>query len=78
MSPEELWQWLDQACITGNRECDALAIPHNSNWSSGRMWFPYTNRDIPEAQQRKLAALRAKVEPLAEIMQVKGESTLNA
>lgn len=38
------------------------------------MWFPYTNRDIPEAQQREFAALRAKLEPLAEIMQVKGES----
>ena len=73
-TPEELWQWLDQTCIKGNKECDALAIPHNSNWSSGRMWFPYTNRNIPEAQQRELAALRAKVEPLAEIMQVKGES----
>jgi Protein of unknown function (DUF3604) len=71
---ELLWQWLDEVCIAGNNQCDALAIPHNSNWSSGRMWFPYSNRDIPLAQQRTEAALRARLEPLAEVMQVKGDS----
>ncbi|MFT4518224.1 MAG: hypothetical protein ACI9JM_000605 [Halioglobus sp.] len=73
-TPEELWTWLDNVCISGNDQCDALAIPHNSNWSSGRMWFPYSNLDIPLAQQKAYAELRAKVEPLAEMMQVKGDS----
>ncbi len=73
-TPEALWQWLDAACIAGNPNCDVLAIPHNSNWSSGRMWFPYSNRDLPLEKQQEFAALRAKLEPLAEIMQVKGDS----
>lgn len=73
-TPEELWAWLDQTCITGNAQCDALAIPHNSNWSSGRMWYPYSNRALPLSEQQQLAKLRARVEPLAEILQVKGDS----
>ncbi len=73
-TPELLWQWLDTACISGNPHCDVLAIPHNSNWSSGRMWYPYTNRDLSLQQQRQQAALRARLEPLAEIMQIKGDS----
>lgn len=72
--PEQLWEWLDSLCIEGNADCDALAIPHNSNWSSGRMWFPYSNQALPVAEQKRLAALRAKVEPLVEMMQVKGDS----
>lgn len=73
-TPEQLWAWLDKTCIEGNDQCDVLAIPHNSNWSSGRMWFPYTNRDMPLQEQQQLAALRARLEPLVEIMQVKGDS----
>lgn len=73
-TPEQLWQWLDKTCVAGNDRCDALAIPHNSNWSSGRMWFPYSNRDLPLQEQQELAALRARLEPLAEVLQVKGDS----
>ena len=73
-TPEQLWQWLDKTCIAGNDRCDALAIPHNSNWSSGRMWFPYSNRGLPLQEQQELAALRARLEPLAEVLQVKGDS----
>ena len=73
-APELLWKWLDRVCIGGHEDCDALAIPHNSNWSSGRMWFPYSNLDLAPAERRRLAALRQRVEPLAEITQVKGDS----
>jgi hypothetical protein len=73
-TPEKLWSWLDSICIAGNDSCDVLAIPHNSNWSSGRMWFPYTNQNLPLQEQQNLAALRARLEPLAEMMQVKGDS----
>lgn len=38
------------------------------------MWYPYSNRDIPLQEQQQLASLRARLEPLAEIMQVKGDS----
>ncbi len=72
--PEVMWEWLKERCIDGHPDCDVLAIPHNSNWSSGRMFHPYTNLDLPRAEQQRLANLRAELEPLAEIMQVKGDS----
>jgi hypothetical protein len=72
--PAQLWAWLQQVCNEGIEGCDALAIPHNSNWSSGRMWFPYSNQELPGPERQRLAALRASLEPLAEIMQVKGDS----
>ena len=73
-TPLALWEWLQEHCIDGHEQCDVLAVPHNSNWSSGRMWHPYSNRDLPVAEQRRQAALQARLEPLAEIMQVKGDS----
>lgn len=73
--PEQLWQWLRDTCTRGGENCDVLTIPHNSNWSSGRMWFPYSYRDeLDPAQKRAFASLRAEMEPLVEIMQVKGDS----
>ena len=73
-TPEALWRWLYDTCIEGEPNCNALAIPHNSNWSSGRMWQPYSTRDAKQSQQLAWASLRARVEPLAEILQVKGDS----
>lgn len=73
-TPEDLWRWLKQVCIEGNPHCDVLAIPHNSNWSSGRMWYPYSNRDLDQNSRIEQAQLRAELEPLAEIMQTKGDS----
>jgi hypothetical protein len=72
--PEQLWRWLDETCIAGHPDCDVLAIPHNSNWSSGRMWFPYSATDLPPEEQVAMSRLRARLEPLAEIIQVKGDS----
>jgi hypothetical protein len=73
-TPEALWKWLDKNCIAGSEQCDVLVIPHNSNWSSGRMWFPYSATELPAAEQLELSRLRARLEPLAEILQVKGDS----
>ena len=59
-------------CRNGLPGCEVLAIPHNSNLSGGYMFdglrvdgTPYTAAD---------AALRARSEPLFEIMQHKGAS----
>ncbi len=72
--PEDFWAWLESNCIDGNPECDVISIPHNANWSSGRMWFPYSNQDLSSEERLKRATRRARLEPLAEIMQVKGDS----
>ena len=68
-SPERLWEWMDAAC-TG--DCDVIAIPHNTNYGGGVVLAP-NNADgtpfTPEILER-----RARLEPLIEIHQVKGNS----
>lgn len=74
-SPEELWRWLRRHCNDTDSGCDALTIAHNSNWSSGRIWYPYSYRDDMNDDTRlDTALLRQQMEPLVEIMQVKGDS----
>ncbi|MCA9562180.1 MAG: DUF3604 domain-containing protein [Myxococcales bacterium] len=73
-SARELWAALDRECIDTEGGCDVLAIPHNSNWSDGKMFFPrYTGADTIE-EEREQATLRARMEPLVEIFQHKGQS----
>ena len=66
-TPELLWQELESQCTP---PCELLAIPHNSNQSNGQQ-FPLLN-DEPETLA--MARLRSRLEPLAEIIQAKGES----
>jgi hypothetical protein len=69
----ELWRRLEERCLDAGTGCDALAIPHNSNLANGRMFtLPY--REAPLAVQVEQATRRARLEPLAEIMQIKGDS----
>jgi hypothetical protein len=68
-----LWRQLRKLCIESGSGCDALAIPHNPNLSNGRT-FSVTYRDRPLAEQKAIASLRSELEPLVEMMQVKGES----
>ena len=70
----QLWELLDQQCISGNNDCDALAIPHNSNISNGRMFATDYAGASSKAEQAARAELRMKVEPIIEIMQHKGDS----
>jgi hypothetical protein len=69
LNPEELWDWLDTIREEG---IEALAIPHNLNWSIGRMFekTDWTGAPIDSAY----ADQRARNEPLVEITQVKGTS----
>lgn len=70
----DLWRILDQRCNRSDLGCEALAIPHNSNISNGRMFaLDYPGAGSTEAQ-RERAQLRARIEPLVEIMQHKGDS----
>ncbi|MDX1736067.1 MAG: DUF3604 domain-containing protein, partial [Halioglobus sp.] len=71
--PEGLWRRLRELCLDTEGDCDALAIPHNPNHASGRM-FMLSDPSEPVAQRRERAQLRAAMEPLVEMMQIKGES----
>lgn len=72
-NPNGLYTALQDNCIDADIDCDVIAIPHNSNWSNGRMFTP----DFPDGimtleEQARLSELRASLEPIAEIYQVKG------
>lgn len=67
--PEDMLRWLDSSC-TG--QCQALSIPHNPNMSWGLM-FGETNGDT-SALSRENLVLRARMETLIEVFQVKGSS----
>lgn len=68
--PEDLWRWLDN--LSAETGADFMAIPHNSNLSSGRAFSlkdsngqPFTTEYIRQ---------RTKWEPLVEVTQSKGDS----
>ncbi|MDE0005457.1 MAG: DUF3604 domain-containing protein, partial [Rhodospirillaceae bacterium] len=68
--PEDLWNWLDQ---TSERiGATFLAIPHNSNISSGRMFQDVDSDGRPVSGE--YARTRIRWEPIMEITQTKGDS----
>ena len=70
IDPEALWAYLaDYEMRTGGQ---AIAIPHNSNVSGGRMFRPVDMSG--EAFTREYAARRLRWEPLVEVTQIKGDS----
>lgn len=70
--PLDLWEALDRECIRAGDGCDVLAIPHNPNESNGHAFMPLVDVEIGEAQRQ--ASLRARMEPVMEIFQHKGDS----
>ena len=77
VSPLGLWQQLDHLCTDTGGDCEAISIPHNPNVSNGRMFrIPWRDESLKE--QRRQARLRARMEPVVEMMQVKGESECKA
>jgi hypothetical protein len=72
-TPLQLWRVLRSSCLEAGNGCDVLAIPHNSNWSNGRLFaveYPGARTMEEEAAQ---ARLRGELEPLMEIFQHKGD-----
>jgi hypothetical protein len=67
--PEDLWSYLESVRTQG---IDVIAIPHNANASGGLMfdWNMSDGKPIDAAY----ALRRALNEPLAEIVQIKGQS----
>ncbi|MCV6597463.1 MAG: DUF3604 domain-containing protein, partial [Mangrovicoccus sp.] len=66
---EKLWAWMAEQDAAGST---LLAIPHNSNGSSGKMFAMLDNADQPLTAE--YAAFRIKYERLVEMMQIKGNS----
>jgi hypothetical protein len=69
----EFWSKLRAQCVDTDSGCDAIAIPHNPNLSNGQL-FAIWYRDLPLEEQRAQARLRAGLEPVVEMVQLKGES----
>ncbi len=68
-----LWREIDQSCIQADGACDAIIIPHNSNWSNGQLYYPDYEGARRTSEQAEKAAFRARIEPLAEMFQHKGD-----
>jgi Protein of unknown function (DUF3604) len=69
-NPEDLWKALD--AFQKQAGAEVLAIPHNGNLSNGRMFSVETFDGNPLT--REIAELRARMEPLIEVTQIKGDS----
>jgi hypothetical protein len=67
--PEELWAWMQMQRADGKR---LFAVPHNSNESKGLLFAEASLSGVPI--DREYAETRASMEPLIEMMQVKGNS----
>jgi hypothetical protein len=70
---EALWDWLEGLEARGMKP---LAIPHNSNASKGLMFGAATD-STGKPFDAAYASRRAHMEPLVEIMQVKGSSEVH-
>lgn len=68
---EGLWARLDDGCLAGP-SCDVITIPHNANLSSGLMFRDVDDTTYPEPSADS-ARRRARMEPLVEIFQHKGD-----
>jgi len=69
-SAELLWEALRSDCLAADMGCDVFAIPHNSNLSIGQIFQAPESHAISAVAAR----FRARMEPLLEIMQHKGDS----
>ena len=68
-NPEDLWRSL--AKFHEKTGAEVLTIPHNGNLSNGRMFS--VERFGGKPLDRETAALRANMEPIVEVTQIKGD-----
>jgi hypothetical protein len=72
-SPWLLWQGLDEQCNNADTGCDVIVLPHNSNLSNGNLFYPDYPGAKNKAEEREMAELRARMEPVVEMFQHKGD-----
>jgi hypothetical protein len=68
-NPEDLWRALE--AFQQRTGAEVLAIPHNGNLSNGRMFSVETFDG--KRLTREMAELRASLEPIVEVTQIKGD-----
>ncbi len=73
-TPQGLWAALRRDCIDLEADCDAIAIPHNTNQSNGNTFAVEYPGAGSLGEEREQAEMRAAIEPLVEIYQHKGDS----
>ncbi len=73
-TPVALWRALDAECSPDGTGCDVLVLPHNSNLSNGQLFHPDGYGAHDSEDRAETWALRARMEPVAEIFQHKGDS----
>ncbi len=73
-TPFDLWTRLRDGCKGAENGCDVLVLPHNSNLSNGRLFDPTYPGGATLEEEASRAALRAEMEPVAEMFQHKGSS----
>ena len=66
-TPPDLWRLLERDCRSEGQDCDVVVLPHNSNLSNGQLFY------LGETDA-ETAALRARMEPIVEVFQHKGDS----
>ena len=72
--PFEFYAKLKAECNDAGTGCEAIAIPHNSNISNGRMFRLGYEDDAPISEKRSIGETRAEIVRLVEIFQEKGDS----
>ncbi|MEZ4321490.1 MAG: DUF3604 domain-containing protein [Myxococcota bacterium] len=75
--PQDLWTALADQCLDAGTGCDVMSLPHNSNLSNGRL-FAAEELATDDAELTRLMALRARLEPVVEVFQHKGDSECSA
>lgn len=71
-SAMKLWRALDAGCQNGTPGCEAITIPHNTNWSAGTAFG--SGVTVGEAITPEETPFRVRYERLVEMIQHKGES----
>lgn len=71
-SAMKLWQGLEADCREGTPGCEAITIPHNTNWSAGTAFG--SGVSLNEEITPEETPLRVRYERLVEMIQHKGES----